>query len=151
MERFLADSREGLPDIDLDVESARRLEAYEALFERFGRESAACVSMMETYRARSAIRDVGDAVGLPPPRSTRSRRRSRTSAPARSARRWPSCRSCARPAAAGEWAGCSGIWSSALDGLPRGRRHAPLRRAAVDAALLDRTPVEPTAGEGFPM
>src|SRR5690606_18280507 len=66
MERFLADSREGLPDIDLDVESARRLEAYEALFERFGRESTACVSMMETYRARSAIRDVGNAVGLPP-------------------------------------------------------------------------------------
>ncbi|MEU6039165.1 DNA polymerase III subunit alpha [Actinomadura sp. NPDC047616] len=66
MERFLADSRPGLPDIDLDVESARRLEAYEALFDRFGRDNVACVSMMETYRARSAIRDVGNAVGLPP-------------------------------------------------------------------------------------
>nr|WP_173095776.1 DNA polymerase III subunit alpha [Actinomadura verrucosospora] len=66
MERFLADSREGLPDIDLDVESARRLEAYEALFGRYGADGTACVSMMETYRARSAIRDVGNAVGLPP-------------------------------------------------------------------------------------
>jgi len=66
MERFLADSRPGLPDIDLDVESARRLEAYEALFDRFGRDNTACVSMMETYRARSAIRDVGNAIGLPP-------------------------------------------------------------------------------------
>ncbi|MEU5881287.1 DNA polymerase III subunit alpha [Spirillospora sp. NPDC047279] len=66
MERFLADSRPGLPDIDLDVESARRLEAYRALFAHFGDDSVACVSMMETYRARSAIRDVGNAVGLPP-------------------------------------------------------------------------------------
>ncbi|MFF5260463.1 DNA polymerase III subunit alpha [Actinomadura viridis] len=66
MERFLADSRPGLPDIDLDVESARRLEAYRALFDRYGAGNVACVSMMETYRARSAIRDVGGAVGLPP-------------------------------------------------------------------------------------
>ncbi|MEW2358751.1 DNA polymerase III subunit alpha [Spirillospora sp. NPDC029432] len=66
MERFLADSRPGLPDIDLDVESARRLDAYRALFDRYGSDSVACVSMMETYRARSAIRDVGGAVGLPP-------------------------------------------------------------------------------------
>ncbi|GAA2599355.1 DNA polymerase III subunit alpha [Actinomadura fulvescens] len=66
MERFLADSRSGLPDIDLDVESARRLEAYRALFDHFGQDNVACVSMMETYRARSAIRDVGNAVGLPP-------------------------------------------------------------------------------------
>ncbi|MFC5746946.1 DNA polymerase III subunit alpha [Actinomadura rugatobispora] len=66
MERFLADSRPGLPDIDLDVESARRLDAYRALFDRFGSDAVACVSMMETYRARSAIREVGGAVGLPP-------------------------------------------------------------------------------------
>ncbi|GGV30730.1 DNA-directed DNA polymerase [Actinomadura cremea] len=66
MERFLADSREGLPDIDLDVESARRHEAYRALFDRYGADGTACVSMMETYRARSALRDVGNAVGLPP-------------------------------------------------------------------------------------
>jgi error-prone DNA polymerase len=66
MERFLADSRTGLPDIDLDVESARRLEAYRLIIERYGEERVACVSMMETYRARSAIRDVGAAVGLPP-------------------------------------------------------------------------------------
>ncbi|MFD0854075.1 DNA polymerase III subunit alpha, partial [Actinomadura adrarensis] len=42
------------------------LEAYRALFDRFGTDSVACVSMMETYRARSAIRDVGGAIGLPP-------------------------------------------------------------------------------------
>ncbi|GAB3451181.1 DNA polymerase III subunit alpha [Streptomonospora sediminis] len=64
MERFLTDSRTGLPDIDLDVESARRLDAYQVILEAY--PDAACVSMMETYRARSAIRDVGSVMGIPP-------------------------------------------------------------------------------------
>ncbi|GAA1004782.1 DNA-directed DNA polymerase [Acrocarpospora pleiomorpha] len=66
MERFLAEGRIGLPDIDVDVESARRLDCYRLILERYGTERVACVSMMETYRARSAIRDVGAAMGLPP-------------------------------------------------------------------------------------
>ena len=66
MERFLSEGRKGLPDIDLDVESARRIEAYRIIFDAYGEQRVACVSMMETYRARSAIRDVGAALGLPP-------------------------------------------------------------------------------------
>ncbi len=66
MERFLSEGRKGLPDIDIDVESARRLDCYRAILDRYGEERVACVSMMETYRARSAIRDVGAAMGLPP-------------------------------------------------------------------------------------
>ncbi|WP_182885728.1 DNA polymerase III subunit alpha [Microbispora sp. H10885] len=66
MERFLSEGRPGLPDIDLDVESARRLDCYRAILGRYGEDRVACVSMMETYRARSAIRDVGAAMGLPP-------------------------------------------------------------------------------------
>ncbi|MEV0383128.1 DNA polymerase III subunit alpha [Nonomuraea sp. NPDC050643] len=66
MERFLSEGRIGLPDIDVDVESARRLDCYQAIFERYGEARVACVSMMETYRARSAIRDVAGAMGLPP-------------------------------------------------------------------------------------
>ncbi|GGO00368.1 DNA-directed DNA polymerase [Microbispora rosea subsp. aerata] len=66
MERFLSEGRKGLPDIDIDVESARRLDCYRAILGRYGEERVACVSMMETYRARSAIRDVGAAMGLPP-------------------------------------------------------------------------------------
>ncbi|MBO3750946.1 DNA polymerase III subunit alpha [Streptosporangiaceae bacterium NEAU-GS5] len=66
MERFLSEGRIGLPDIDVDVESARRLDCYQAILDRYGADSVACVSMMETYRARSAIRDVGAAMGLPP-------------------------------------------------------------------------------------
>ncbi|MEV0588415.1 DNA polymerase III subunit alpha [Nonomuraea sp. NPDC050310] len=66
MERFLSEGRVGLPDIDVDVESARRLDCYKAIFDRYGESRVACVSMMETYRARSALRDVGAAMGLPP-------------------------------------------------------------------------------------
>src|SRR5437763_7615647 len=66
MERFLTPLRIALPDIDLDVESARRTEVYEAILQRFGAERVACVSMMDTYRVRHAIRDVGAALGLPP-------------------------------------------------------------------------------------
>ena len=66
MERFLSEGRATLPDIDLDVESARRIEAYRIILDAYGEERAACVSMMETYRARSAIRDVAAAMSLPP-------------------------------------------------------------------------------------
>ena len=66
MERFLSPLRIALPDIDIDVESARRTEVYEQILDRFGGERVACVSMMDTYRVRHAIRDVGAALGLPP-------------------------------------------------------------------------------------
>ena len=66
MERFLSPLREALPDIDIDVESARRTEVYERILDRFGGERVACVSMMDTYRVRHAIRDVGAALGMPP-------------------------------------------------------------------------------------
>jgi len=66
MERFCSTLRNELPDIDIDVESARRLEIYDAIFERFSPERTATVSMVETYRARHAIRDVGAALGISP-------------------------------------------------------------------------------------
>src|SRR4051795_11380454 len=66
MERFLSPLRHALPDVDLDVESARRTDVYEKILDRYGGERCACVSMMDTYRARHAIRDTGAALGLPP-------------------------------------------------------------------------------------
>ncbi|MDN5765613.1 MAG: DNA polymerase III subunit alpha [Humibacillus sp.] len=66
MERFCSPLRAELPDIDIDVESARRAEIYEKVLGRFGGERVTCVSMMDTYRVRHAIRDVGAALGLPP-------------------------------------------------------------------------------------
>src|SRR3954470_10606173 len=66
MERFLSKERVVLPDIDVDVESARRLEVYRAIIDRFGAERVATVAMPETYRVRHAIRDVGAALSLDP-------------------------------------------------------------------------------------
>lgn len=65
MERFLSPLRTSLPDIDIDVESHRRLEIYDAIIERFGQTRAICLSMRDTYRVRHAIRDVGAALGYP--------------------------------------------------------------------------------------
>jgi error-prone DNA polymerase len=64
-ERFVNHLRDELPDIDVDVESARREDVYDMILSRHGDERAACVAMVETYRARAAIREVGKALGLP--------------------------------------------------------------------------------------
>lgn len=65
-ERFLGNKRETLPDIDIDVESARRHEVYRAIFERYGSTRVSLMSMQNTYRARGAARDAGLALGLSP-------------------------------------------------------------------------------------
>ncbi|HTX00515.1 MAG TPA: PHP domain-containing protein, partial [Acidimicrobiales bacterium] len=65
-ERFLSQAREGPPDIDLDIESGRRDEIIAYVYERYGREHAAQVANVITYRPRSAVRDVGRALGYPP-------------------------------------------------------------------------------------
>src|SRR2546426_7322497 len=64
-ERFLNPLRAELPDIDIDVESARREDVYDAVLARYGDDRCACVTMVDTYRARGAIREVGKALGLP--------------------------------------------------------------------------------------
>ncbi|HEY3022100.1 MAG TPA: DNA polymerase III subunit alpha, partial [Actinomycetota bacterium] len=63
-ERFLNPLREELPDIDVDVESARREDVYDMILSRYG-DRCACVTMVDTYRARSSIREVGKALGYP--------------------------------------------------------------------------------------
>jgi error-prone DNA polymerase len=65
-ERFMNPYRTTeLPDIDLDVESARREEVYTDILQHFQTERVACVAMVDTYRARGAIREVGKALGFP--------------------------------------------------------------------------------------
>ena len=64
-ERFLNPMRDELPDIDIDVESARREDVYDMILSRHGIERAGCVAMIDTYRARSSIREVGKALALP--------------------------------------------------------------------------------------
>ncbi len=150
MERFLSPLRAQLPDIDIDVESARRTEVYEAVLARFGSQRVTCVSMMDTYRVRHAIRDVGAALGLPPGEIDTI------------AKSFPHIRARDVRNAIAELPElrASGLGASRLDllfdlverldGLPR---HVALHPCGVilsDASLLDRTPVE-ASWLGFPM
>ena len=63
-ERFLSTERSSLPDIDIDVESARRHEIYRAIFKRYGGSRVTLLSMQSTYRGRGAVRDGGLALGF---------------------------------------------------------------------------------------
>jgi len=64
-ERFLSPERDGPPDIDLDIENGRREEAIQYVYERYGRENAAQVANVITYRPKSSVRDMGKALGHP--------------------------------------------------------------------------------------
>ncbi len=65
-ERFLSRERAEPPDIDLDIEHARREEVIQWVYRRYGRDRAAMVANVIRYRPRSALRDVGKALGLSP-------------------------------------------------------------------------------------
>jgi error-prone DNA polymerase len=150
MERFLSEGRKGLPDIDLDVESARRIEAYQVIFAAYGERRVACVSMMETYRARSAIRDTGAALGLPPHEIDAL------------AKAFPHIRAAHIGGALSELPElrASGLaipqlstifqLAERLDGLPRHVAMHPCGVILSDVTLLDRTPVERSI-EGMPL
>ncbi len=150
MERFLSPIRATLPDIDLDVESARRLDAYRIIFDAYGAERTACVAMMETYRARSAIRDVAAAMSLPPDEIGAI------------AKAFPHIRAKHITAALTELpelrrsrvntSQLATIFNIAeqLDGLPRHVAMHPCGVLLSDRTLLDRTAVQASA-EGFPL
>ncbi|GAA3757071.1 DNA polymerase III subunit alpha [Streptomyces tremellae] len=151
MERFLSTRRPGLPDIDIDVESARRLEVYRAILGRFGPRRVAAVAMPETYRVRHAVRDVGAALSMDPAEIDRI------------AKAFPHIRARDARAALAELPELAGLaqeqkrygrfWElvEALDALPRGVAMHPCGVLLSDASLLRRTPVVPTSGENFPM
>ncbi|MGH8958295.1 MAG: PHP domain-containing protein, partial [Acidimicrobiia bacterium] len=63
-ERFLSEERGRPPDIDLDLEADRREEVIQYCYRRYGRERAAMVANVITYRARSVLRDVGKSLGF---------------------------------------------------------------------------------------
>ena len=64
-ERFLSRERAEPPDIDLDIMHERREEVIQFVYEKYGRDRAAMVANVVRYRARSAVREVGKALGLP--------------------------------------------------------------------------------------
>jgi error-prone DNA polymerase len=150
-ERFLSERRDSLPDIDLDVESARRLEVYDRIFDRFGPERVAVTGMPETYRARHALRDTGLALGIAPGDVDRI------------AKSFPHIRACDIRSALAELPELRQLsyeserfgllWELAegLDKLPRGMAMHPCGVIITDATLLDRIPVQPTPGGRYPM
>ncbi|MEU5240965.1 DNA polymerase III subunit alpha [Streptomyces lydicus] len=150
-ERFMSLRRASLPDIDIDVESARRLEVYDKIFERFGTERVAVTGMPETYRARHALRDTGLALGLAPQTVDRV------------AKSFPHVRACDIRSAlaelpelrhlAAEAEAYGPLWELAegLDKLPRGFAMHPCGVILSNASLLDRLPVQPTPGGHYPV
>ena len=150
MERFCSPLRAELPDIDIDVESARRTEIYERILDHFGGERVTCVSMMDTYRVRHAIRDAGAALGLPPPEIDAM------------AKAFPhiAARNVRNALAELPELRASGLdvprlqlmfdIVERLDGLPRHIALHPCGVVLSDSVLLDRTPVE-ASWLGFPM
>lgn len=157
MERFLSPLRTCLPDIDIDVESARRLEVYDAIMARFGPQRCAMVSMMDTYKVRHAIRDVGAALGMPigeidalAKAFPHVRARDASSA----IRDLPELRDLrsSRRMLLGETGSLELFFSlvESLDGLPRHIAMHPCGVLLSDTSLLDRTPVE-ASSMGYPM
>ncbi|GAA6525732.1 DNA polymerase III subunit alpha [Intrasporangium sp. DVR] len=150
MERFCSPLRAELPDIDIDVESARRTEIYERILDHFGGERITCVSMMDTYRVRHAIRDAGAALGLPPQEIDAM------------AKAFPhiAARNVRNALAELPELRASGLdvprlqlmydIVERLDGLPRHIALHPCGVVLSDSGLLDRTPVE-ASWLGFPM
>ncbi|MBM3465715.1 MAG: DNA polymerase III subunit alpha, partial [Armatimonadetes bacterium] len=64
-ERFISRERAEPPDIDLDISHQRREEVIQHVYEKYGRDRAAMVANVIRYRQRSAVRDVGKALGMP--------------------------------------------------------------------------------------
>ena len=67
LERFLNDELHSLPDIDLDFPRDIRDQVLQRIYDRYGEEHAAIVAAFPTYRFRSAVLDIGKALGLPLP------------------------------------------------------------------------------------
>ena len=152
-ERFLNEGRESYPDVDVDFASDRRDEVIDALLARFGPHHAAMVCTFITYRARSAARDVGLALGLPEALVDEAARRLETGDPATIG---------ADLAADPRWsgllapdpspgAGREGAWTrwlrlcSEIDGLPRHRSLHPGGVVATAEPLDELAPVERSA------
>jgi len=70
-ERFISKERNEPPDIDVDFEHERREEVIQYIYRKYGRERAALAATVICYRPRSALRDVGKALGLDPARVDR--------------------------------------------------------------------------------
>lgn len=152
-ERFLSTERSTLPDIDIDVESARRHEIYRAIFRRYGGDRVTLLSMQSTYRGRGAIRDSGLALGLDEDQIDQIAKSSwRFSA--RSFRAAlevkPELAKLAKQVGKDRKLNLLVDLTQRLDKLPRHISMHPCGVILGDRRLLDLTPTEPS-GLGLPM
>ena len=159
MERFCSPLRRALPDIDIDVESHRRLEIYDMVFKRYGdtnwdtpnnQSRCATVAMVDTYRARHAIRDAGAALGMPAMEIdmlAKSMPHVRARNISSTLENLPELKSLniSAPLTAMTIA-----LAERLDGLPRHLAMHPCAIVLSDGALLDRVPLMSSAS-GYPM
>jgi error-prone DNA polymerase len=149
-ERFMNPYRDELPDIDIDVESARREDVYDLVIARYGQHRTATVAMVETFQARMAIREVGKVLGLPADEIGHVAT-SITHARARDVRtvlaRLPELRG--TNIDAGQLDRLFQIVER-IDGLPRHLAMHPCGILLASDGLLDRAPIERSA-QGFPM
>ena len=157
-ERFLSQDRSTLPDIDVDVESARRHEIYRAIFDRFGHERTTLMSMQNGYRVRGAVRDAGRALGLERQRVDQlAKKLWRFSAAdfRQALDHMPELQNFAAQIQNSRKSGNQQLdllvdLTERLDRLPRHISMHPCGVILGDATLLDRTPVE-ASGMGLPM
>jgi error-prone DNA polymerase len=152
-ERFLSPERQTLPDIDLDVESARRHDIYRTIFDTFGGDRVSLMSMTNAYRGRGAVRDAGLALGMPDTRvATIAKQMWRFNArDFRAAlEEKPELAELAAEVRQSSELGLLVDLTARLDRLPRHISVHPCGVILSDASLLDRTPVQ-ASGMGLPM
>lgn len=152
-ERFLSGDRATLPDIDIDVESAERHNVYHRIFERFGAERVTLMSMQNGYRARGAVRDAGQALGMDEDDvGTIAKQLWRFSARAfrEAMAEKPELREFSERVQSNQQLDLLVDLTERLDRLPRHISMHPCGVILGDATLLDRTPVQPS-GLGLPM
>ena len=144
-ERFMNPMRDEPPDVDIDVESARREDVYDMILSRHGDERAACVAMIDTYRARSAVREVGKALGLPEVEVGVVAKAFPHISAAPSARPSSACRAPGpQPADAASSTCCSGSPSGST-GSRATSRCTPAASCSSSHDLVERVPLERSA------
>lgn len=152
MERFCSPLRRELPDIDIDVESARRLEIYDLVFQKYGGQ-VATVSMVEKYRARHAIRDVGAALGIAPMEIdliAKSIPRVQAGKISEVIEKLPELRSIAALRSSSALLQMAVGLAERLDSLPRNLAMHPCAVTLSNSAFKTRAPLEINAS-GYPM
>ncbi len=146
--RFLNDELYSLPDIDLDFPRDLRARLIERVYEHWGADHAALIASFPTYRIRSAIRDVGKALGLPPAELDRLAKLAegygRADSLAAEMARYPEYAS--RVEAPG-WRDLVQL-SAQLAGFPRHLSEHPGGMVIGSTPLIEQVPIQPAAWPG---